>query len=74
VTAFQAWFFCSLWVLTEVFRLCKNTRIWLGTFKTAEDAAPAYDEAARLMCGPKTRTNFHYNPNASQSALSNFYS
>ncbi|CAL9087416.1 unnamed protein product [Musa acuminata var. zebrina] len=52
------------WV-SEIRHPVLKTRIWLGTFGTAEDAARAYDEAARLMCGSKARTNFPVDPNCS---------
>jgi len=45
------------WV-AEIKYTTQNIRMWLGTFETAEEAARAYDEAACLLRGSNTRTNF----------------
>lgn len=36
----------------------KGVRLWLGTYDTAEEAAQAYDKAARNIRGPQAHTNF----------------
>lgn len=53
------------WV-AEIKDTTQKIRIWLGTFETAEEAARAYDEAAYLLRGSNTRTNFatHASPNS----------
>ncbi|KAJ8448100.1 hypothetical protein Cgig2_031824 [Carnegiea gigantea] len=54
------------WV-AEIKDTTQKIRMWLGTFETAEEAARAYDEAACLLRGSNTRTNFvvtHISPNS----------
>ncbi|KAI9195221.1 hypothetical protein LWI28_012858 [Acer negundo] len=56
------------WV-AEIKDTTQKIRMWLGTFETAEEAARAYDEAAFLLRGTNTRTNFS-NPVFTNSHLS----
>uniref|UniRef100_A0A7N2L9T8 AP2/ERF domain-containing protein n=1 Tax=Quercus lobata TaxID=97700 RepID=A0A7N2L9T8_QUELO len=46
------------WV-AEIKDTIQKIRVWLGTYDTAEEAARAYDEAACLLRGADTRTNFY---------------
>ncbi|CAK7323156.1 unnamed protein product [Dovyalis caffra] len=47
------------WV-AEIKDSSQKLRLWLGTYDRAEEAALAYDSAARLLRGRNAKTNFSY--------------
>lgn len=44
--------------MAEIKDSSQRIRLWLGTFDSPEEAARAYDEAARALRGDNARTNF----------------
>ncbi|KAL2484263.1 ethylene-responsive transcription factor 9-like [Forsythia ovata] len=47
--------------VAEIRNPATKSNLWLGTYSTAEEAARAFDAAARRFHGPKAKTNFPVN-------------
>ncbi|CAI9113445.1 OLC1v1014049C1 [Oldenlandia corymbosa var. corymbosa] len=56
------------WV-AEIKDSTQKLRLWLGTFDRAEEAAMAYDNAARLLRGRNAKTNFTYQHGGNMSNI-----